>query len=94
MTDPKRYVANPVVSCREEEDVGVLLYNPDTDTPALLNPTGRVIWDLLAEPRDLDEIAAHLTAFFQGVTLPRARQDAADFIGKLAPDFILEAGHD
>ncbi len=91
MSGSKRYVANRVVSCREEDGTNVLLYNPDTDTPVLLNATGRAIWSLLAAPHDLEEIAIHLTEVYQGVTLSQARQEAADFLQELEPDFVVEA---
>ncbi len=91
MTCSKRYMVSSVVSSRVEDDANVLLYNPDTDTPVLLNATGRAIWDLLAAPHDLEEIATHLTEVYQGVTLSQARQEAADFLHELEPDFVVEA---
>jgi hypothetical protein len=89
MEKPKRYLSNPVVSCGEEED-GALLFNPDTNDSAIINPTGQVIWSFLATPHSLDEIAAHLAEFFQGVSTEQASQDATRFIQALAPDFVLE----
>ena len=89
MDNPKHYLANPLVSCGEEED-GALLFNPDTNDSAIINPTGQVIWSFLALPHTLDEIAAHLVEFFQGVSTEQANQDAARFIQALTPDFVLE----
>jgi hypothetical protein len=90
MENPKRYKVNPVVSFRDEGDDGALLYNPDTDDSAIINPTGRSIWNLLATPRTLDEIAAHLTATFRNVSGDQAAKDATQFIEALSPDFVLE----
>lgn len=90
MGNPKRYQVNPVVSFRDEGDDGALLYNPDTDDSTIINPTGRTIWNLLATPRTLDEIAAHLTATFRDVSTDQAENDVTQFIQALSPDFVLE----
>jgi hypothetical protein len=85
----KRYVANPVVSCREEEG-GAAVFNPDTDDMAIINPTGLVIWDFLDSPRTAAQVAAHLIEKFRGVSLEQATGDAEGFLESLLPDFILE----
>ncbi len=86
----RQYVANPVVSCREEEG-GAVLFNPDTDDMVIINPTGRVIWDFLATPRNTVQVAAHVVEKFQGVSPEQAATDAEAFLQSLLPDFILEA---
>ncbi len=91
MENPKRYQVNPVVSFRDEGDDGAILYNPDTDDSTIINPTGSAIWNLLATPRTLDEIAAHLVAAFRNVSTDQALKDAAGFIEALSPHFVLEA---
>lgn len=85
----KAFAANPVVSCREEED-GSVLFNPDTDDMAVINPTGRVIWDFLATPRTPQEVASHLVERFRGVSPDEAEADVERFLETLVPDFILE----
>jgi hypothetical protein len=80
MTPDKCYQANSVVSCGDEGDEGAILFNPDTDDTMIVNPTGRAVWAFLAAPRSMDEIAAHITATFRGVSAERAAQDAAQFI--------------
>lgn len=86
------YRVNEVVSCAEEDEHGALLYNPDKDDSVLLNPSGRIIWDLLAAPRTLDEIAGHLTATYPSVTREQATEDADKFIQSLLPDFVVAEG--
>ncbi len=86
------YRANEVVSCADEDEDGAMLYNPDKDESVLLNPSGRSIWALLAAPRTLDDIAAHLTAIYPDVTRDQAMQDADKFIQSLTPDFVLVEG--
>lgn len=56
-----------------------------------LNETGGVIWDALAQPRDLDELAAALASEFE-VTADAARADAEAFVHELRRlDLITEA---
>ncbi len=86
------YRVNEVVSCAEEDEDGALLYNPDKDDSVLLNPSGRIIWDLLAAPRTLDEIAGHLTATYPSVTREQATEDVDKFIQSLLPDFVVAEG--
>ena len=88
MTDP-RYIANPVVSRREEAD-GTVLYNPDVDDVGVINVSGLALWIFLAEPRTVAEIAAHVTATYAGVDAGQATSDAAAFIEQLSPTYIIE----
>lgn len=89
MNAPTRYMAVPDVSCGDEED-GAVLYNPDTDDTAVINPTGRVLWAYLETPRTVDELAAHLVASFRDVSVEQAAEDAARFVEDLTPGFVAE----
>ncbi|MCS7260399.1 MAG: PqqD family protein [Anaerolineae bacterium] len=90
MSAPRYYQANPVVSCRDEGEDGAILFDPDRDEAAILNPTGRVLWSLLAEPRTVEELAAYLVAHYEGVTPEQARQDVIAFLGSLRDGFVHE----
>jgi len=85
----KTYRANEVVSCVDEGEDGAMLYNPDKDSTILLNPSGRSIWTMLAEPRTLAAIASHLSATYPDVTPEQARKDAEQFMQSLVPDFLI-----
>ena len=87
--DEARYLAKPVVSRREEAD-GTLLYNPDVDDVGVINGSGLALWFFLAEPRTVAEIAAHVTATYDGVDVEQAAVDAAAFIEQLSPTYIVE----
>jgi hypothetical protein len=93
MSESKRYQANPVVSCGDEED-GAVLFNPDTDDTAIVNLTGRALWAFLETPRTVDEMAAHLVQTYRGVQAEQAAQDADQFVQSLRPDFLLEVDDD
>lgn len=93
MNPLKRYVANPVVSCGDEED-GAVLFNPDTDDTAIVNLTGRALWAFLETLRTVDEMAAYLVQTYRDVQAEQAAEDAAQFVQSLSPDFLLEVDDD
>jgi hypothetical protein len=85
----KRYIVNSVVSCRDEGEDGALLFNPDLDRAALINPTGRLIWDVLAQPHTVEEIANLLA---ESLNIPDAsvvKKDVEEYLVALQPDYIL-----
>lgn len=82
-TKPTLYVINPDVSCREEGPDGALLFNPDTDDVLVINVTGLLIWQALAEPRDRDTVIADLVAQCNNVPMDQVRQDVDEFMDQL-----------
>lgn len=91
MTEHKLYVANPVVSCGDEGDGGAVLFNPDTDDLAVVNFTGKTIWNLLASPRTIDEIVADLEGTFNiASSVEKTAGEVEEFLKSLAPDFVQE----
>ena len=85
-----KYLANPVVSCRDEGEEGALLYNPDIDEAALINRTGRIIWDFISIPRTLDEVVDHISSSPKAPASDQIASDVDMFIKELNPDFISE----
>ena len=83
MSDAK-YLANPDVSFRPEDDDGGILFNPDTDSLEVVNPVAAEIWKFLAAPRTQAEVAAHLCAVCADAPREQVAQDVAEFIGSLA----------
>lgn len=65
LSQPSRithYVSNPDVSCREEGPDGALLFNPDTDQVLVVNITGLLIWQALAQPTSRAEVVEAVEA--------------------------------
>lgn len=89
MEETKRFLANPVVSCADEKD-GSVLFNPDTDDMAVINPTGRLIWDFIPTAKGIDEIAVHLVESYPDLESAQAAEDAQAFVDQLLGDFVLE----
>ncbi|MBU0491738.1 MAG: PqqD family peptide modification chaperone [Chloroflexi bacterium] len=86
MTETKRYLANPDVSCRPEgPDDGAILFNPDTDAVIVINPVGLLIWEALGQPKTQDEIAAYLMEACEDVPADQVHADLEAFFGALQP---------
>jgi hypothetical protein len=95
MSSAPRYLANPDVLCRIEDDTGAILYNPDTDAVQVINPVGLEIWQTLSIPRESGEISAHLQTVCEGVPPEQVGQDVGDFLKALiAAGFVGETEHD
>jgi hypothetical protein len=88
-TDTTQYIANPDVSCREEGPDGALLFNPDTDQVLVINVTGLLVWQALAQARRLDEVVGALQDQCRNVPADQVAQDVAGFVEELrAKGFI------
>jgi hypothetical protein len=84
-----RYLANSVVSCRDEGEDGALLFNPDLDGAALINPTGQLIWDILILPHTVEEITNLLAEKLNITDASVVARDVEEFLKTLQPDYIL-----
>jgi hypothetical protein len=84
-----RYLANSVVSCRDEGEDGALLFNPDLDGEVLINPTGQLIWDILILPRTVDEITNLLAEKLNITDASVVAKDVDAFLKTLQPDYIM-----
>jgi len=85
-----RIIADPVVSCRPEED-GALLFNPDTDSTVLINSTGLIVWKFLKKPRTIAAVAVHLIKTCSDIQDRTAvSRDVDTFVQDLSPDFIVQ----
>jgi hypothetical protein len=77
------------VSCREEGPDGALLFNPDTDEVLVVNVTGSLIWQALAEPRTPQQVVAALVEQCDNVPADQVAQDVNEFIEQLlAKEFV------
>jgi hypothetical protein len=81
--DAPLYVANPDVSCREEGPDGALLFNPDSDEVLVVNVTGLLIWQALAEPRTQEQVVAALVEQCNNVPESQVAQDVGEFMERL-----------
>ena len=78
-----RYLANPEVSFRQEDDDGGILFHLEADAVEVINPTAVAIWQFLAAPRSEAEIVDHLCAVCSEADRVQVARDVAEFIGSL-----------
>jgi len=78
-----RYVQNPDVNLREEDEDGALLFNPDTGRVQLLNSTGLYIWKLCADGHTTSEIIAAFRSDFDEVPEDKITADVELFISQM-----------
>jgi hypothetical protein len=86
----KQYIQNPDVVLREEEDeVGGLLFNPDTNQIHVLNTTGLFIWKACDGSRGVPEIVDYLKESFDEVPEEEVIPQVEGFIEQMvATSFI------
>jgi len=87
--DETRYVQNPDVNLREEDEDGALLFNPDSDRVQLLNSTGLYIWKLCAQGRTQSEIAAAFLQDFDEVPAETVAADVEEFVTSMLDSGFL-----
>lgn len=81
--DASLYIINPDISCREEGPDGALLFNPDTDDVMVINVTGLLIWQALAEPRTLGGVVDALMARCNNVPQDEVADHVSEFVERL-----------
>lgn len=84
-----RYLADPDVSFRQEDNDGGLLYNAETDTLEVINPVAVEIWKFLAAPHTQAEVIDHLLHACEGVPHDQVGADVTGFLdGMIQKGFI------
>ncbi len=74
------YSRNPVVTLREEDREGGLLFDPDANRVRILNATGLFVWSGLDGVRPVSDIAASLAGAFEEAPAGRVEDDVASFL--------------
>ena len=67
----------------------VVLLHRLTQTTIIINPTGSRLWELLAEPHGVADLAAALQEIHEGLTPERAGVDATAFLDSLLAQGLL-----
>ena len=75
-----RYICNPDVVLREEDEDGGLLFNPDTSQVKVVNATGLFIWKQFGTASQLETVAEEVLKNFEEVPLQEFRQDLDEFL--------------
>ncbi len=81
MNETTKYMANPDVSCRIEDEDGAILFNPDNDSTQVVNPIGLDIWRSVEKlPRSLNEIVIHIKEIYEDAPEDQVEKDVENFI--------------
>lgn len=75
-----RYLADPDVSFRPEDDEGGILYNAETDSLQVVNPVAAEIWEFLSAPHTQAEVVAHLAEVCEDAAADQVAKDVAEFL--------------
>lgn len=75
-----KFLCNPEVVLREEDDDGGLLFNPDTNQVKVVNSTGLFIWKQCESVRGVDEVVTSICQTFDDVNQPDIERDVREFI--------------
>jgi hypothetical protein len=68
----------------------LILYHPGANRFCLLNATAALVWERLAEPATLDELATAICASFAGVDRPTAERDVRAALQELETLTVIE----
>lgn len=84
-----RYLRNPDVVLREEDEDGGLLFNPDTNQIKVINPTGLFIWQRCDGHYGFEQLVAAVMEEYEDAPVDEVRQDVQEFLdGMLQTGFI------
>jgi hypothetical protein len=76
----QRFLCNPEVVLREEDEDGGLLFNPDTNQVKIINTTGLFIWKQLIGGGTVPAIVDALQRSFEEVPQAEVLNDVQEFI--------------
>ena len=66
-----------------------VIYDSSNRTSLVLNPTGAIVWNLLASPQDLDQLTQGLATKYPGVDEQSIAKDVADHLAELTKHGVV-----
>lgn len=78
-----RYLCNPDVVLREEDEDGGLLFNPDTNQVKVINSTGLFIWRHFGSAQDVPAVTAAIQVEFEDVPRETVSADVQAFLDEM-----------
>ena len=87
MTD-FQYILNPKIVFREEEEES-LLYDPDTGRVRILNETGTLIYELLAQKLNREKIIDSIISEYDDMNRQDLEKDFDEFTAQMEQSGIL-----
>jgi antirestriction protein ArdC len=93
MNGPIRYIKNPDVIVKEEDEDGALAFNPDTDKIIVLNHTAHFILEQCNGLNDMQNIVQAVKDNFDDVPEKNMSSQVEEYVEKmLSSGFIGTAG--
>jgi 3-deoxy-D-arabino-heptulosonate 7-phosphate (DAHP) synthase len=86
---PPRYLRNPDVVLREEDEDGGLLFNPDTNQIRVLNHTGLFIWKLCDGVHNLENILDALREEYVEIPEEQVDHQVTDFMDEMVANGFI-----
>jgi hypothetical protein len=84
MTDmTTRYLCNPDVVLREEDEDGGLLFNPDTNQVKVVNSSGLFIWKQFGSAQEVPAVIVAIQAEFEDVPQDAVAADVRAFLDEM-----------
>jgi len=77
------YCCNPDVVLREEDEVGGLLFNPDTNQVKVVNTSGLFIWKQFATMNRCEKVLDAVLKEFEEADAEQAKCDLEEFVEHL-----------
>jgi len=81
--DNTRYLCNPDVVLREEDEDGGLLFNPDTNQVKIVNSTGLYIWKEFIAINTPDKVAEAVLTNFEEAAPDLVKIDLEEFLKEM-----------
>lgn len=84
MSKTPKFMANPDVSCRIEDEDGAILFNPDSDSTQIINPIGLEIWRFLERhPGTLSKVVSYIKDICENAPADEVKKDVNEFVMNL-----------
>lgn len=78
-----KYLCNPDVVLREEDEDGGLLFNPDTNQAKVINSTGLFIWKQFSKPHMFEDMIVALQTNFKEAPTEIIQTDLKEFLDEM-----------
>jgi hypothetical protein len=84
-----KYLCNPDVVLREEDEDGCLLFNPDTNQVKILNATGLFIWKQFSNINELAHVVVAVQETFDEVPAKDVQTDVKEFLNGMVENGFI-----
>jgi hypothetical protein len=84
----RRFVRNPSIVYREEED-GAFLFDPTTGNLQYMNPSAKEVFLMLNGQTDVNQLVRHLLKIYSGVDIKQVQKDVESLLEQLEENTFI-----